>query len=213
MNQAVANQLGGHVTLTYEVVPHDPESEVRRFVRRCRRQVGHFHWILVTEEGKMGGRLHHHLLVSDELNDEVIHKEWGARGITKVVRVFDAEGIRTKAFYLAKNFDRLDRPTKHRYSASRGMGLRREVRYVLTVDGVAEALSEFVGVSGSDVIVRGGEDALRAGLVIWNPYAEPTSTPSCAGVDTASLIRHLNRVAPTRRGNQRPLAAIAGSLS
>jgi len=113
----------------------------------------------------------------------VIHKEWGARGITKVVRVFDAEGIRTKAFYVAKGFDHLDRPTKHRYSASRGMGLRREVRAGLTVDGVAEALSEFVGASGSDVIVRGGEDALRAGLVIWNPYAEPTSTPSCAGVD------------------------------
>jgi hypothetical protein len=73
-----------HVSLTYANEPETieaAEEEARNFIRRVnyrRKKEGlpPAKYIIVTEKGSKGGRLHHHILLSGDMDRDVIESLW-----------------------------------------------------------------------------------------------------------------------------------------
>lgn len=111
--------------LTYDPA-HTPESAedalrivqnyLRTLKRRYRKIGVEFKYILSTEKGGRGGRIHHHLIISGGLDRDTLESLWG-RGYANSKRLqFGDEGVSGLTHYITK-----DDASYKRWSGSRNL--------------------------------------------------------------------------------------------
>lgn len=101
--------------------PEEAQKELQNFLRRVKRyrkknNLTDLRYVAVTEIGEKKGRVHHHIIMSGDINISKLAKIWGRGYTTAKPLQFDNFGIAGIAKYLIKN------PVlKKRWSASRNL--------------------------------------------------------------------------------------------
>lgn len=101
--------LALHLTYDEEHRPEDAEEALRivqnylKVLKRRYKRLGiEFKYILSTECGGRGGRVHHHLIISGGMDRDELERLWG-RGFANSKRLqFGAEGVTGLAHYITK---------------------------------------------------------------------------------------------------------------
>lgn len=130
-----------HVSLTYAIEPETieaAEEEARNFIRRVnyrRKKEGlaPAKYIIITEKGSKGGRMHHHVLMSDGLERDVVESLWtkprrkgqktgDSIGIVRTDRLKpNEEGLEGIAKYLSKDNEGKNKKGKKRWIPSKNL--------------------------------------------------------------------------------------------
>lgn len=130
-----------HVTLTYAIEPETieaAEEEARNFIRRVnyrRKKEGlpPAKYIIITEQGSKGGRLHHHVLMTGDMDRDVVESLWtrprrkgqksgDSLGLVKTDRLKPNEkGLEEIASYLGKGNEGKNKKGKKRWIPSKNL--------------------------------------------------------------------------------------------
>lgn len=118
-----SRDLALHLTYDPAHTPESAEDALRivqnylRTLKRRYRKIGvEFKYILSTEKGGRGGRIHHHLIISGGLDRDTLESLWG-RGYANSKRLqFSDEGVSGLTHYITK-----DDASYKRWSGSRNL--------------------------------------------------------------------------------------------
>lgn len=118
-----SHDLALHLTYDPAHTPESAEDALRivqnylRTLKRRYRKIGvEFKYILSTEKGGRGGRIHHHLIISGGLDRDTLESLWG-RGYANSKRLqFGDEGVSGLTHYITK-----DDASYKRWSGSRNL--------------------------------------------------------------------------------------------
>ena len=135
-----ADDLALH--LTYRVTPESEQDAmrlVRNYLRSLQRRYKRlgitFKYILSTEYGSRGGRIHHHMIISGGLDRDELERLW-EHGYANSKRLqFTDEGVTGLAHYIVK-----DRHFYKRWSGSRNLVKPEPAQFdgQLTMEDVSE---------------------------------------------------------------------------
>lgn len=168
IDYAVVNSMCCSTTLTYEgpaPLAHDCAQHFTNWLRRIRRH-GVCPWIEVLEAGEVNGRLHHHVLLPEDLTSTI---EW-PHGLAYVDELEDVQSIRRTATYMSNSFflPADERPRRRRYRRSIRAGINPTVEhFVGTLHQIEQQLEE-LGVDSPDWTVHQDVDFCERTLE-WDP--------------------------------------------
>ena len=176
---ARSNELNLFVTLDYADQPDDLhrypsacDDMYTLFMRRIRKQTGSFPWIEVMEYGDENYRLHHHALLPDSIDIDLISAKW-TYGTAVCKHLPDLDAISSVADYMAEHFtdNPAMRPRRNRYRASKKLYREKPIRYIGTREQVERALKEMLP-EDTDLRSWLSEHPYSSGGYIWNREIE-----------------------------------------
>lgn len=149
---ARSNKLSVFVSLDYADMENGQHEDACAcdhmfglFLRRLRRVIRPLSWIEVLEYGVVNGRLHHHVLLSPGVDDDLIHAKW-TFGQAVIKHLNDLSAIGKTASYMTEDFEEpeVERPRRSRYRVARNIHRERPIRFIGSRDDLKAELLRHV---------------------------------------------------------------------